>query len=73
MLAAQYSRNKYVKVPAMKRASLLCPLAAAAVALVALSACGPTQTDLANPVVKGDRSTIQGDAKATALQKSGPE
>ncbi len=38
-----------------------------------IAACGQAQQNLANPVVKGDRSTIQGDAKATALQKTGTE
>ena len=47
-----------------------------AVAVVCLSgaiACAPAQPNLANPTVKGDRSTIQGDAAATRLQQTTTE
>ncbi|MBS0638836.1 MAG: hypothetical protein U1E70_18925 [Acetobacteraceae bacterium] len=52
---------------------LLRTLPVAAFLLAGLSACGPNPTNLANPTVKGDRSTIQGDAKATQYQKATPE
>jgi hypothetical protein len=44
-----------------------------ALLLAGLGACGPTPSNLANPTVKGDRSTIQGDAKATAVQRKGSD
>lgn len=44
-----------------------------ALLLAGLGACGPTPSNLANPTVKGDRSTIQGDSKATAAQRAAPE
>jgi hypothetical protein len=40
-------------------------LIVALLALTALSACGPTPTNIADPQVKGDHSTISGDAGAT--------
>ena len=37
---------------------------------VLLSACGPAQTNLANPTVPGDNSTISGDQTATRLRQT---
>ena len=55
----------------MKTASLLCATFVGGIAIAGLSACGNSQSlNLANPVVKGDRSTISGDQKATNLQKT---
>ena len=39
-------------------------------AIGSLTACGPAQTNLANPTVPGDHSTISGDRGATAEQRS---
>lgn len=38
-----------------------------------LAACGSQPQNLANPSVRGDRSSIQGDANATALQRQEQE
>ena len=54
----------------MKALSLTRALAAGCIGIVGLAACGPTPQNLANPTVKGDKSTISGDAKATAEQKT---
>jgi hypothetical protein len=40
-------------------------------ALTALSACGPSPTNLANPQVKGDNSTISGDKAGTRMDQTG--
>jgi hypothetical protein len=37
---------------------------------IILAACGPAQTNLANPTVPGDKSTISGDATATRLRQT---
>jgi hypothetical protein len=58
----------------MKAASLLCATFAGGIALAGLSGCGSSQSlNLANPVVKGDHSTISGDEKATRMQQTQPE
>ncbi len=55
----------------MKMASLLCATFVGGLAFAGLSACGSSQSlNLANPTVKGDKSTISGDQKATGLQKT---
>jgi hypothetical protein len=44
---------------------------AAALRVIGLvSACAPPQTNLADPTVRGDNSTISGDAAATAIRES---
>jgi hypothetical protein len=45
-------------------------LAGSLLALLALSACGPSSGSVANPTVPGDNSTIAGDKDATMLRKS---
>ena len=57
----------------MKTPSAIRAMLVVGSALVGLIACAPPQQNLANPVVRGDRSTIQGDANATQLQKTEPE
>jgi hypothetical protein len=39
--------------------------------LFALSACGPSPTNAANPQVKGDNSTISGDKADTKMNQQG--
>jgi len=41
--------------------------------VIDLSACAPAQQNVADPVVKGDKSTIKGDTKATQFQKTEPQ
>jgi len=58
----------------MKTASLLCATFVGGIALGGLSACGSSQSlNLADPTVKGDRSTVSSDQKATNLQKTEPQ
>jgi hypothetical protein len=44
-------------------------LAVAFFVIAALSACGPANTNAANPTVRGDNSTIAGDKDATTIRK----
>jgi hypothetical protein len=41
------------------------------VGLFALSACGPSPKNLANPQVPGDNSTISGDKAGTRMDQTG--
>jgi hypothetical protein len=41
--------------------------------LSGIATCAPIQPDLANPMVKGDRSTISNDLQATDVQKTEAE
>jgi hypothetical protein len=53
----------------MKLSTQMLALAITCLTVGSISACAPAQQNLANPVVKGDKSTIQGDAKATHDQR----
>jgi hypothetical protein len=46
-------------------------LVAGLFALTALSACGPSPTNAANPQVPGDNSTISGDKADTRMNQTG--
>jgi hypothetical protein len=52
-------------------AKLSCLTLVGLFALTVLSACGPTPTNMANPQVKGDNSTISGDKADTRMNQTG--
>jgi len=57
----------------MNMSLLFRALAVVGVMFINISACAPKQQNLADPVVKGDKSTIKGDTKATQFQKNESE
>jgi hypothetical protein len=65
--------NKHESNQPMNMSLLFRALAVVGFIFMNLSACGPAQQNIADPVVKGDKSTIKGDAKATQFQKSESE
>jgi hypothetical protein len=64
--------NKYESNQPMNMSFLFRALAVGFI-FMNLSACGPAQQNIADPGVKGDKSTIKGDTKATQFQKSESE
>jgi hypothetical protein len=62
-----------IKVVAMKTRFLFSAIGLGSALLFGLPGCAPAQPDVANPVVKGDKSTIANDAKATDLQQTESE
>jgi len=73
MTPLPFHRRNPAEAIQMQRFTRLFALAITCFSIGSISACAPAQQNLANPAVKGDRSTIQGDSKATALQRTEPE